>query len=195
MIPAAFIRRASMLATGFGVALSPAFAHAAPAHAFEDTLANALSWVAITVMPLVAIYLFWKIHVLPEVIAEKRHHPQAEAIRVLCLLSLVFGGLLWPLAWLWAYMKPIEVPVVRGRSKRRAASHEAGDDPDAFHGGARPRHPPAEGEPARMDEIEARALASERENAELRARLVALRAQLSGADEFVPSPASGRHGS
>jgi hypothetical protein len=23
------------------------------------------------------------------------------------LLSLVFGGLLWPIAWLWAYTKPV----------------------------------------------------------------------------------------
>jgi hypothetical protein len=23
------------------------------------------------------------------------------------LLSLVFGGLLWPIAWLWAYSKPV----------------------------------------------------------------------------------------
>ena len=40
--------------------------------------------------------LFWMVHVLPEKIAHKRHHPQFEAIKTLCLLSLVFGGLLWP---------------------------------------------------------------------------------------------------
>jgi Protein of unknown function (DUF3302) len=119
-------RRALLLVSGLGLALSPAIAQAAPTHAFEDTLADALSWIAITVMPLIAIYVFWKIHVLPEVIAEKRHHPQVEAIRVLCLLSLVFGGLLWPLAWLWAYMKPIEVPVVRGTKKRGVPP----DEPD-----------------------------------------------------------------
>ena len=40
-------------------------------------------------------------------IAERRGHPQADAIKTLCLLSLVFGGLFWPLAWLWAYSKPV----------------------------------------------------------------------------------------
>ncbi|HTJ91581.1 MAG TPA: DUF3302 domain-containing protein [Pararobbsia sp.] len=110
--------------------LLPLVSHAASAHPFEDTLANAISWVAITVMPVVAIYLFWKIHVLPEVIAEKRHHPQAEAIKVLCLLSLVFGGLLWPLAWLWAYMKPIQVPIVRG-TRRATTAHERSSYPDS----------------------------------------------------------------
>jgi predicted MFS family arabinose efflux permease len=72
-----------------------------------DTLADILSWVVVLVVPPAAIALFWMVHILPEKIAEKRHHPQAEAIKTLCLLSLVFGGLLWPLAWLWTYTKPV----------------------------------------------------------------------------------------
>jgi hypothetical protein len=50
---------------------------------------------------------FLLVHILPEKVAEKRHHPQLGAIKCLCLLSLCFGGLLWPLAWLWAYSKPV----------------------------------------------------------------------------------------
>ena len=72
-----------------------------------DTAANAISWVAIVVVPVVVIAAFWLVHILPEKIAEKRRHPQAKAIQALCLLSLLFGGLLWPLAWLWAYSKPV----------------------------------------------------------------------------------------
>jgi hypothetical protein len=44
---------------------------------------------------------------MPEKIAHKRNHPQVQAIHTLCLLSLFFGGLLWPLAFLWAYSKPV----------------------------------------------------------------------------------------
>jgi len=72
-----------------------------------DKVANALAWFILAVVPIGAIYLFWMVHVLPEKIAHKRHHPQKDAIQTLCLLSLVFGGMLWPLAWLWAYTKPI----------------------------------------------------------------------------------------
>jgi CBS domain containing-hemolysin-like protein len=72
-----------------------------------DTVANALSWVVLVVVPIVGITVFWLVHILPEKIAEDRRHPQAKAIQTLCLLSLVFGGLLWPLAWLWAYSKPV----------------------------------------------------------------------------------------
>ena len=66
------------------------------------------------------ITLFWMVHILPEKIAHKRHHPQFEAIRTLCLLSLVFGGLLWPLAWIWAYSKPVMHKLAYGTDKARA---------------------------------------------------------------------------
>ncbi len=72
-----------------------------------DTAADVLSWVVLVVVPIVGIVVFWLIHILPEKIAEQRRHPQAKAIQTLCLLSLLFGGLLWPLAWLWAYSKPV----------------------------------------------------------------------------------------
>jgi CBS domain containing-hemolysin-like protein len=73
----------------------------------EDKLATFLAIFILFFVPIVLIVLFWLVHILPEKIAHKRHHPQFEAIRTLCLLSLVFGGLLWPLAWIWAYSKPV----------------------------------------------------------------------------------------
>lgn len=72
-----------------------------------DTMANVIAWLALIIVPVVLITVFWLVHILPEQIAEKRRHPQLAAIKTLCLLSLVFGGLLWPLAWLWAYTKPV----------------------------------------------------------------------------------------
>ena len=72
-----------------------------------DTIAGYMAIFVLFFVPALLIYLFWMVHILPEKIAERRHHPQAEAIKTLCLLSLVFGGLLWPLAWLWATSKPV----------------------------------------------------------------------------------------
>jgi len=74
---------------------------------FVDKAASGLALFIIFAMPIGGIALFWMVHVLPEKIAHKRHHPQRDAIKTLCLLSLVFGGLLWPLAWLWAFTKPV----------------------------------------------------------------------------------------
>jgi CBS domain containing-hemolysin-like protein len=91
----------------------------------EDKLATIIALFVIFVVPVVLIVLFWMVHVLPEKIAHKRHHPQFEAIRTLCLLSLVFGGLLWPFAWIWAYSKPVMYKMAYGTDKLK---HEHGGD-------------------------------------------------------------------
>ena len=99
-------RRAAAAAAAALAIPAPAWASLLSGEAL-DTAANVISWVVILVVPLVVIALFFYVHVLPEVIAEKRHHPQKHAIKTLCILSLFFGGLLWPLAWLWAYTRPV----------------------------------------------------------------------------------------
>jgi len=85
-----------------------------------DAVANGIAWFVLAVVPVVLIALFWLVHVMPEKIAHKRHHPQAEAIHTLCLLSLVFGGLLWPLAWLWAYTRPVAYRTAYGTDKHQS---------------------------------------------------------------------------
>ncbi|KPK04579.1 MAG: hypothetical protein AMJ64_13275 [Betaproteobacteria bacterium SG8_39] len=82
-----------------------------------DTAADVLAWFVIVLVPVAGIYLFWKVHILPEIIAEKRHHPQKDAIKTLCILSLIFGGLLWPFAWLWAYSRPVMFKLAYGTEK------------------------------------------------------------------------------
>ena len=90
-----------------------------------DKVANVLSWVVLVVAPAVGILVFWLLHILPEKIAEKKHHPQAKAIQTLCLLSLFFGGLLWPLAWLWAYSKPVFYKMAYGTDTAAHGEEEA----------------------------------------------------------------------
>jgi len=82
-----------------------------------DAAATYIAWFVVFVVPVVVVVLFWMVHVMPEKIAEKRHHPQKDAIHTLCLLSLVFGGLLWPFAWLWAYTKPVGYRLAYGTEK------------------------------------------------------------------------------
>ena len=92
-----------------------------------DKAAFGLAWFVLIVMPIVGIVLFWMVHVLPEKIAHKRHHPQTDAIKTLCLLSLAFGGLLWPIAWLWAYTKPVLYRAAYGTEKHDDYFHHMGE--------------------------------------------------------------------
>ena len=93
-----------------------------------DSLANAISWVAIIIAPIIGIVIFWLVHILPEKIAHKKKHPQTHAIQCLCLLSLVFGGLLWPIAWLWAYSKPVLHKLAYGTDVDESLAHHDGGE-------------------------------------------------------------------
>jgi hypothetical protein len=75
----------------------------------------------------VLIVAFLAVHIIPEKIAEKRHHPQLGAIKCLCFLSLVFGGLLWPIAWLWAYSKPVLHKMAYGTDVDHSHDQVAGE--------------------------------------------------------------------
>jgi len=97
-----------------------------------DQVADVLTWVVLVIAPVVGIAVFLLIHILPEKIAEKKEHPQTKAIQCLCLLSLVFGGMLWPLAWLWAYTKPVMHKLAYGRDRvphgaEETSTHEGED--------------------------------------------------------------------
>jgi len=123
MIP---ISRKVALAAG-AIAFAPAAQASFLPPAMMDAAATCIAWFVIFFVPIGAIVLFWMLHVLPEKIAEKRHHPQKDAIHALCLLSLLFGGLLWPLAWLWAYTKPTGYRLAYGTDKHDDYFHEMGE--------------------------------------------------------------------
>jgi len=157
----------------FSLLLVPAIAHASFfAGEALDKLADILTWVVICFVPIAVIVVFWLVHILPEKIAEKRHHPQQSAIKVLCLLSLVFGGMLWPIAWLWAYTKPVAYKMAYGTDKHEDYFREAAE-----------RAEEAKLSPAELDELEheleglaARNLLTPELRA-MRARLAELRAK------------------
>jgi hypothetical protein len=102
----------------FPLLLLPGFAEASfLAGEALDTAAEVISWFVLIFVPVGGIYLFWMVHILPERIAEKNGHPQKAAIHMLCMLSLVFGGLLWPIAFLWAKTKPVFYKMAYGTDK------------------------------------------------------------------------------
>jgi hypothetical protein len=105
-------------------ALWPVLAHASEGEGETlDAVADFLTWVVLILAPVIGIVVFLGVHVLPEKIAEKRKHPQTTAIQTLCLLSLVFGGLLWPIAWLWAFTKPVLYKAAYGTDVDESHGH------------------------------------------------------------------------
>jgi CBS domain containing-hemolysin-like protein len=119
-------RSLALRAAALGALLSAPAAHASMFSGDTlDAVANALAWIVLIIAPVIAIGVFWMVHILPEKIAEKREHPQLSAIKTLCLLSLVFGGMLWPLAWLWAYTKPVLHKMAYGTDKEAFAHADA----------------------------------------------------------------------
>jgi CBS domain containing-hemolysin-like protein len=106
-------------------ALHPTSAHGSMFHGETlDSIANGISWVVLVIAPIIGIAVFWLVHILPEKIAHKKMHPQTRAIQCLCLLSLVFGGLLWPIAWLWAYSKPVLHKLAYGTDVDKSLAHD-----------------------------------------------------------------------
>ena len=138
--PVQTVRRGLIRVTATALCLAvPSTAHASLlSPELEDKLATFIAVVVIFLVPIVLIVLFWLVHILPEQIAHKRHHPQFEAIRTLCLLSLVFGGLLWPIAWVWAYSKPVLHKMAYGTDKVHHGE-EGGDEEEASAGGLHDR--------------------------------------------------------
>ena len=54
---------------------------------------------------------------LPGKIAKGRNHPQTEAINVASWMGILTGGLLWPFALIWAYIRSDDPAGAEGLDK------------------------------------------------------------------------------
>lgn len=54
---------------------------------------------------------------LPGKIAAGRNHPQAEAVKMCGWIGILTMGILWPVAFIWAYTKPMRVAVGAAESE------------------------------------------------------------------------------
>ena len=130
LTPSAPIKNVSKIAL-FGVMC--VISGRACAAGFVDTLADIFSWIAIIIIPIVLGIAYWQIHYLPSKIAEKRQHPQKEAIHAMCMVSRFSGGLFWPVAFVWAHLKPTIVPLSKeqvqslAEAEKKSLSNSAKD--------------------------------------------------------------------
>jgi hypothetical protein len=67
---------------------------------------DAVTFVVFGVLITLAVVIIVSLGQLPGWIARERGHPQAAAVSVAGWLGLASGGLLWPLALIWAFLVP-----------------------------------------------------------------------------------------
>jgi hypothetical protein len=67
---------------------------------------DVMAFVVFAVLIAVAVIVVVSLGQLPGQVAKKRGHPQASAIAVAGWIGLATLGLLWPLALVWAFLKP-----------------------------------------------------------------------------------------
>ena len=75
---------------------------------------TAAGFIILLLLGLLGVWLFWEFGGLPGKKARERNHPQADAIAVAGWLGLLFGGVGWALALVWAHTTPVVAVVQAG---------------------------------------------------------------------------------
>lgn len=96
---------------------------------------DAFAFVVFAVLIFVAVIIIVSLGKLPGQLATKWGHPQASAINAMSWIGIATGGLLWPIAFIWAFTNPFGIKSAVINDDRQ--SH--GVEDDAAMGGARLR--------------------------------------------------------
>ena len=67
---------------------------------------DAFAFVVFAVLILVGVIIVVSLGKLPGQLAHKWNHPQAGAINATSWIGIATGGLLWPVAFIWAFTTP-----------------------------------------------------------------------------------------
>ncbi|MGY0574268.1 DUF3302 domain-containing protein [Bradyrhizobium sp. RDM12] len=70
---------------------------------------DAFAFVVFAVLIFVGVIIVVNLGKLPGQLARKWNHPQAGAINAMSWIGIATGGLLWPVAFIWAFTTPFGV--------------------------------------------------------------------------------------
>jgi hypothetical protein len=85
---------------------------------------DAFAFVVFGVLIFVGVVIVVNLGKLPGQLAHKWQHPQAGAINAMSWVGIATGGILWPIAFIWAFTRPFGArpePVSDDRAPRSAA--------------------------------------------------------------------------
>jgi hypothetical protein len=96
---------------------------------------DAFAFVVFAVLIFVGVVIVVNLGKLPGQLAHKWQHPQAGAINAMSWIGIATGGLLWPIAFIWAFTTPFGTKPAPFSDDRQPRS---GVEPDAtaMHGNA-----------------------------------------------------------
>jgi Protein of unknown function (DUF3302) len=77
---------------------------------------DAFAFVVFAVLIAVAVIIIVSLGQLPGQLARKWGHPQAAAINATSWIGVATGGLLWPVAFIWAFIVPSGLGVAASNS-------------------------------------------------------------------------------
>ena len=97
---------------------------------------DAFAFVVFAVLIFVGVIIVVNLGKLPGQLAHKWNHPQAGAINAMSWIGIATGGLLWPVAFIWAFTTPFGVK----SAKNDLQSH--GAELDTSNSVTGPRKPP-----------------------------------------------------
>ena len=67
---------------------------------------DAFAFAVFAILIFVGVIIVVNLGKLPGQLAQKWNHPQAGAINAMSWIGIATGGLLWPVAFIWAFTKP-----------------------------------------------------------------------------------------
>jgi len=86
---------------------------------------DAFAFLVFAILIAVAVIVIVKLGQLPGQLARKWGHPQASAINAASWIGIATGGLLWPLAFIWAFTAPTARPALGPTKEQQLTSREA----------------------------------------------------------------------
>lgn len=69
------------------------------------TFLDIFSLIVLTVILLTVLAVIAFLGMLPGKVATQRNHPQVDAVRMAGWVGILAGGILWPLAFIWAFYR------------------------------------------------------------------------------------------
>ena len=81
---------------------------------------DAFAFLVFAILIAVAVIVVVKLGQLPGQLARKWGHPQAAAINAAGWIGIATGGVLWPLAFIWAFTVPTARPAPVLREEQQA---------------------------------------------------------------------------